>query len=317
MYFAILILGFVLVVKGADFLVDGGSALARRLHVSDLAVGLTVIAFGTSLPELFVNVFASARGNPEIALGNILGSNTANILLILGISAVIFPLQVKKGTVWKEIPFSLLAVLVLAVMMNDSWFDKKNSYLLTRSDGLVLIAFFVVFLYYSAGIAKEDERLSKASVKYFSLPKAIAWIISGLILLIGGGKLIVDGAVYVAGKFGLSQSLIGLTVVAIGTSIPELATSVTAAIKKNPEIAVGNVVGSNIFNIFFILGISSFIRPLPIHPRADIDIAVVFIATVILFVCMFTGKRRILDRWEGALLLAFYTGYVIFLVAQD
>jgi len=317
LYFAILILGFVLVVKGADFLVDGGSALARRLHVSDLAVGLTVIAFGTSLPELFVNVFASARGNPEIALGNILGSNTANILLILGISAVIFPLQVKKGTVWKEIPFSLLAVLVLAVMMNDSWFDKKNSYLLTRSDGLVLIAFFVVFLYYSAGIAKEDERLSKASVKYFSLPKAIAWIISGLILLIGGGKLIVDGAVYVAGKFGLSQSLIGLTVVAIGTSIPELATSVTAAIKKNPEIAVGNVVGSNIFNIFFILGISSFIRPLPIHPRADIDIAVVFIATVILFVCMFTGKRRILDRWEGALLLAFYTGYVIFLVAQD
>jgi cation:H+ antiporter len=316
LYFAILILGFVLVVKGADFLVDGGSALARRLHVSDLAVGLTVIAFGTSLPELFVNIFASARGNAEIALGNILGSNTANILLILGISAVIFPLQVKKGTVWKEIPFSLLAVLVLAVMMNDSWFDKKNSSLLTRSDGLVLIAFFIVFLYYSVGIAKEDERLSKAPVKYFTLPGAIVWIIIGLILLIGGGKLIVDGAVYVAGKFGLSQSLIGLTVVAIGTSVPELATSVTAAIKKNPEIAIGNVVGSNIFNIFFILGISSLIRPLPVHPRAHIDIAVVFVATVVLFVCMFTGKRRVLDRWEGWLLIVFYIGYVIFLVVQ-
>jgi len=316
LYFAILILGFVLVVKGADFLVDGGSALARRLHISDLAVGLTVIAFGTSLPELFVNIFASARGNPEIALGNILGSNTANILLILGLSAVIFPLQVKKGTVWKEIPFGLLAVLVLAVMMNDSWLDKKNSSLLTRSDGLVLIAFFVVFLYYSAGIAKEDERLSKASVKYFTLPGAIGRIIIGLILLIGGGKLIVDGAVYIAGKFGLSESLIGLTVVAIGTSIPELATSVTAAIKKNPEIAVGNVVGSNIFNIFFILGISSIIRPLPVHPRADIDLAVVFVATVVLFVCMFTGKRRVLDRWEGWLFIVFYIGYVIFLVVQ-
>ncbi|MBN1787120.1 MAG: calcium/sodium antiporter [Sedimentisphaerales bacterium] len=317
MFYVILVLGFILVIKGAGFLVDGSSALAKRLRVSNLVIGLTIVAFGTSLPELFVNIFASIQGNSEIAIGNILGSNTANILLILGLSAVIYPLQVGKGTVWKEIPFSLLAVLVLAVMINDRLINREQFSLLTRSDGYILITFFIIFLYYSVSIAKGSEHLQECVLERdMVFSKSVAWIFLGLILLIAGGKLIVDGAVFVAGKFGLSESMIGLTIVAVGTSVPELATSVIAAIKKNPEIAVGNVVGSNIFNIFFILGISSIIKPLPIVAKTNIDISIVLIATIILFICMFTGKKLFLDRWEGGLLLIFYIGYVTFLVIQ-
>ena len=314
--YLLFIVGFVFLIKGADFLVDGASAIARRFNVSDLVIGLTVVAFGTSTPELFVNIVASARGNTDIAIGNVLGSNICNVFLILGVSAVIYPLTVSKGTVWKEIPFSLLAVVVLGLMANDRLIDGAGSSLLTRIDGLVLLAFFVIFLYYSFGIAKAIEGMDEhVPVKSPGLAISLLLAVAGLIGLTLGGKWIVDGAVALAKSFGMSESLVGLTIVAIGTSLPELATSAMAAYKKNVEIAVGNVVGSNIFNIFFVLGISATVKPLPFEAKSNWDIGVVIVSGLLLFLSMFTGKKRSLDRWEGIGFLILYGAYVTFLIA--
>ena len=312
--YLLFIAGFVLLIKGASFLVDGASAMARRLNVSDLVIGLTVVAFGTSTPELFVNVIASAKGNTGIAIGNVLGSNIANILLILGVSSVIHPLEVTKGTVWKEIPFSLLAALVLGVMANDQLIDQKNFSALSRIDGLILLSFFSIFMYYSYSIAGEIEGVKQhVQMEEKSTVKSLFFVGAGLAALALGGKWIVDGAVVIAKNFGMSESLIGLTIVAVGTSLPELATSATAAYRRNAEIAVGNVIGSNIFNIFFVLGISSIIKPLPFNLKDNLDIGAVILASLLLFLFMFTGKKRSLDRWEGAIFLGLYAVYIIFL----
>jgi cation:H+ antiporter len=312
--YLLFIAGFVLLIKGAYFLVDGASAMARRLNVSDLVIGLTVVAFGTSTPELFVNVIASAKGNTDLAIGNVLGSNIANVFLILGVSSVIYPLEVTKGTVWKEIPFSLLAALVLGFMANDHLIDHENFSSLTRIDGLILLSFFSIFMYYSHGIAGEIEGVEQhVRVEEKSTVKSLFLVGAGLGALALGGKWIVDGAVVIARQFGMSQSLIGLTVVAVGTSLPELATSAVAAHRRNAEIAVGNVVGSNIFNIFFVLGISSVIKPLPFHIKDNPDIGMVILSSLLLFLFMFTGKKRSLDRWEGAVFLVLYAIYMIFL----
>jgi len=317
MYYVLLIIGFVLLIKGADFLVDGASSVGRRLNVSDLVIGLTVVAFGTSTPELFVNIFASIKGNIDIAIGNVIGSNIANIFLILGISAVIFPLAVSKGTVWKEIPLSLLAALLLGAMANDQLIDKSSISALTRIDGLVFVSFFIIFIYYSFSIAKRidgiDEHIPQ---KQYGLLKSFLLIIGGLIGLSIGGNWIVNGAVHIASKLGVSESLIGLSIVAVGTSLPELATSAVAAYKKNVEIAVGNVVGSNIFNIFFVLGLSSIIKPLPFQPGSNIDIGVVILASLLLFLWMFTGKKHSLDRWEGIVFIILYASYITFLIVR-
>ena len=309
--------GFAAVILGANFLVKGACALAKRLGVSDLVIGLTVVAFGTSLPELFVNIVASIKGNADIALGNILGSNIANILLILGVSGVIFPLAVTKGTVWKEIPLSLLAAIMVGILANDRLIDGGGISALTRIDGLVLISFFIIFLCYSASIARDVAGIEEQiPVKRHSIVRIFILIIAGLFGLILGSRWIVSGAAGLAEKLGVSQSLIGLTIVAVGTSLPELATSAMAAYKKNPDIAVGNVVGSNIFNVFFILGVSSIIRPIPFEARRNIDVGVVIIASLLLFICTFTGKKRVLDRWESYVLLALYAGYIYFLILQ-
>lgn len=313
--YILLVVGFMLLIKGADLLVDGASSVGRKLNISDLVIGLTVVAFGTSSPELFVNIFASIKGNTDIAIGNVLGSNIANIFLILGVSAVICPLAVGKGTVWKEIPLSLLAALLLGIMANDRLIDKSDISALTRIDGLVFLAFFVIFLYYTFGIAKMIEGIdSHIPQKQYSLLKSSIFIIAGLVALGVGGNWIVEAAVHIASRFGVSQSLIGLTIVAVGTSLPELATSAVAAYRKNAEIAVGNIIGSNIFNIFFVLGISAVIKPLPFNPNNNIDIGVVILASLLLFLWMFTGKKRSLDRWEGIFFLILYVGYIAFLV---
>jgi cation:H+ antiporter len=313
--YILLIVGFALLIKGADFLVDGASSIARGLNVSDLVIGLTVVAFGTSTPELFVNIIATLKGNTDIAVGNVLGSNIANILLILGVSSVIYPLTVGKGTVWKEIPFSLLAALILGILANDHVLDHRDFSDLGRTDGLVFLCFFLIFMYYSIGIAKKIEGMEEyVPEKQRGMLKSGLLVVGGLFGLTVGGKWIVDGAVHMALKFGMSQSLVGLTIVAIGTSLPELATSAMAAYRRNVEIAVGNVVGSNIFNIFFVLGVSAIIKPLPFQRQSNFDIGVVILANLFLFVSMFTGKKRSLDRWEGALLLLLYGGYVAYLV---
>jgi cation:H+ antiporter len=310
------IIGFGIIIKGADFLVDGASTLAKKLKISDLAIGLTIVAFGTSAPELIVNVISSIQGNTEIAIGNILGSNIANILLILGLSAVIFPLVVTRGTIWKEIPLSLLAAVLLGFMANDFLIDRVNFSALTRIDGLVFLSFFVIYMYYVFGIAKEGEVGLSAKAKEFGLIKSIFLIVGGLVLLFLGGKWVVDGAVKLALVFGVSQSLIGLTIVAVGTSLPELATSAIAAYKKNTDIAIGNIVGSNIFNIFLVLGVSSIIKPLPFAAKSNVDIAMVIFASLLLFFAMFIGRKRVLERWQGVLFIFAYISYVAFLIYQ-
>ncbi len=318
MTYILLAIGFVFLIKGADFLVDGAASVARSLNVSDLVIGLTVVAFGTSTPELFVNIIASFKGNTDIAIGNVLGSNIANIFLILGVSSVIYPLSVTKGTVWKEIPFSLLAAIVLLFMANDQILDDAGASALTRIDGLIFFCFFTIFIYYTFSIAARVEGVEEhIPAKHHSWLRSLLFIAAGLAGLIIGGKWIVDGALVLATKLGLSESLIGLTIVAVGTSLPELATSAVAAYKKNPEIAVGNVVGSNIFNIFFVLGISATIKPLPFQTKNNVDIGVVIVSSLMLFFFMFTGKKRSLDRWEGIVCLVLYFCYVTFLIVND
>lgn len=315
--YILFILGFVLLIKGAAFLVDGASSIAKKLKISDLVIGLTIVAFGTSAPELFVNLFAAFKGNTDIAIGNIIGSNIVNMFFILGLAAVIYPLKVGKGTVWKEIPLSLLAAVLVLIMANDGFVDGLSFNQLTRSDGLVFIAFFVIFLYYTFGIAKSeagDDTQQESSTKHYSLFASIGLIIAGLIGLVLGGQWIVNGATKIAASLGLSDALIGLTVVAIGTSLPELATSAVAAYKKNVDIAVGNVVGSNIFNIFWILGLSSVIQPLPFSPGLNFDLVVTCLASMMLFVWMFLGKKHTLERWQGVIFMLIYivyTGVVI------
>ncbi|OGH64558.1 MAG: sodium:proton exchanger [Candidatus Magasanikbacteria bacterium RIFCSPHIGHO2_01_FULL_41_23] len=312
--YILFILGFILLIKGADLLVDGSASIAKKLKISSIVIGLTIVAFGTSAPEFIVNIFASVQGNSEIAIGNILGSNIANILLILGISAIIYPITAKKNTVLKEIPLSLLAAVVLGFMANDMIIDGASFSGITRIDGFILLSFFIIFLYYTFGITKSDTDIVEEKMEVFSYSKAVGFIILGLAGLVIGGKWIVDGAVKIAVFFNISQSLIGLTIVAIGTSLPELATSAIAAYKKQSDIALGNVVGSNIFNIFWILGVSAIIRPLPFNTSSNGDIAMTIFASIILFIVMFIGKKRVIERWQGVFMVTSYVGYVVFLV---
>ena len=295
-------------------MVDGSASIAKKLKISSIVIGLTIVAFGTSAPEFIVNIFASVQGNSEIAIGNILGSNIANILLILGISAIIYPITAKKNTVLKEIPLSLLAAVVLGFMANDMIIDGASFSGITRIDGFILLSFFIIFLYYTFGITKSDTDIVEEKMEVFSYSKAVGFIILGLAGLVIGGKWIVDGAVKIAVFFNISQSLIGLTIVAIGTSLPELATSAIAAYKKQSDIALGNVVGSNIFNIFWILGVSAIIRPLPFNTSSNGDIAMTIFASIILFIVMFIGKKRVIERWQGVFMVTSYVGYVVFLV---
>lgn len=306
--------GMALLIFSANWLVEGASSIAARLGIAPLTIGLTVVAFGTSMPELVVNVMASLGGNSGLAIGNVVGSNTINIFLILGIAALVRPLNVQSKTVRVEIPFSLLAAVVLFIMANDMLFDGMGESVLTRTDGLTLLAFFIIFLYYTFRSAKSDPLAPASEVKQRKLWLSLVMIFVGIGGLIAGGKVIVDSAVSMAQMLGVSDSLIGLTVVAIGTSLPELATSVVAAYKGNSDIAVGNVVGSNIFNVFFILGLSGTLSPLPFHPSANIDLLVTCLASVLLFVFAVVGPGRRIDRREGAAFVLIYLGYLAYLI---
>ncbi|MGI8893750.1 MAG: calcium/sodium antiporter [Bacteroidia bacterium] len=312
--YVLFVIGFVFLIKGADLLVDGSVSIAGRLRISNLVIGLTVVAFGTSLPELLVNLVASFEGSTDIAIGNILGSNIANILLILGIASIIYPLSVKKNTTFKEIPFSLLAAVILAVLANDIMIDNYSFSILSRSDGITLLCFFAIFLYYVFTITKDSDE-EQDEVKIISLPKSIIYILVGLVGLTIGGKWIVEGAVSIATQFGISESLIGLTIIAIGTSLPELATSAVAALKKNTDIAIGNVVGSNIFNVFWILGISSIIKPLPFNEQSNTDLFMVIFSSLLLFAFLSFGKQRhLLHKSHGILFLSLYVAYTAYLI---
>lgn len=307
-----LVLGLLLLIKGADWLVNGASALAKQYHISDLAVGLTIVAFGTSAPELVVNSFASFQGHQDIVFGNVIGSNNFNLFVILGIAGVITPITVLSGTVWKEIPLSLFAVIILFLLVNVS--IASDSKILTRIDGVILLVLFCSFLIYVYKQLKSDHIQPQSTEKKYSAIKIWTLLIAGLSGLVIGGRLVVTNAIEIAEILGISEKIIGLTIVAAGTSLPELATSVVAAIKKNNDIAVGNIIGSNIFNIFLILAVSALIKPIAYDQLFNKDIYLLAAGTLFLFVAMFTGQKSKLDRWEAGILLITYIGYTIYLV---
>jgi cation:H+ antiporter len=315
MTYVLFVIGFILLIKGADLLVDGASSIAKRLRISNLVIGLTVVAFGTSAPELVVNVIAGFKGNTDLAIGNIIGSNIANILLILGVASVIYPLTVRRNTIWKEIPLSLLAILIITVMANDVLIDGASLSAITKADGFVLIGFFIIFLYYTVGIAQATEERGE-EIEQLSTIKSVIFLLLGLSGLVIGGDFIVRGATQIAISLGMRPALVGLTIVAVGTSLPELAASAMAAYKRQTDIAIGNAVGSNIFNIFWILGISAIIRPLPFQTINNRDLGMAITASVLLFICLFIGTRHMLEKWQGLLFVAIYISYILFAIIK-
>ncbi len=310
-----LTLGLIFLIKGADLLVNGASSLAKKFNVSDLAIGLTVVAFGTSAPELVVNVMGAIEGHHEIVFANVIGSNNFNLLVILGITGLITPLIVQSSTVWREIPLSLFAIFLLYLLTNDLL--DADAFLLSRLDGTLLLTLFGGFLFYVYKQLPTDTATDSDTPAPLTPLKIWSFILFGLAGLVVGGNLVVTNAIEIANRLGVSEKIIGLTIVAAGTSLPELATSVVAAFKKNTDIAVGNIIGSNIFNIFLILGVSSLVKPIQYDPSFNSEMYLLAGGTALLFIGMFTGEKKKLDRWEAALLLVIFLGYTGYLVAGE
>lgn len=304
-------IGFVLLIKGADFLVNGGSSLAKRFNVSDIAIGLTVVAMGTSAPELVVTIISGTQGKNELVFGNIIGSNIFNLFVILGISAVIYPLTVQRNALWKEVPYSLFITIMFFILVNDMMFFESDQNTLDVSDGVILIGLFIVFLIYIfMSLKRHPEEVGDEDIIVYSNLKTTFMLVGGLAGLIFGGKLIVDNAVILATSWGMSEKLIGLTILAAGTSLPELATSAVAAFQKKSDLAVGNIIGSNIFNLLLVLGMSAVISgPVPYQTVMNVDIYFLIGGTVLLFVFMFTLSKYKLDRSEGFVYILFYIAY--------
>lgn len=303
-----LLIGFVIVVKGADLLIDGASSLAKKLSISEIAIGLTIVAFGTSAPELVVNVFASIGGHHEITFGNILGSNIFNILMVLGIAGIISTISVQRNTVLREIPFLLVATLLVFGL---SLWNSDLSLL----DGIILLGFLIIFFIYVFGFLKAKP-LQGSDIKEYSYPIIILIMILGMIGLFFGGKFVVDNAVIIARYFGVSEKFIGLTIVALGTSLPELVTSIIAITKGRNDLAIGNVVGSNLFNILLVLGVSSLIAPIQYDIALNIDFAFLCIITIMLFITMFIGKKHKLTKIESVFFVILYFVYLVFLFVR-
>ena len=316
-------LGFVALVKGADFLIEGATALAQRFGVSKLVIGLTIVALGTSMPEFAVNVFAAVKDVTDVAFGNVVGSNLANTLLVLGAMSLVFPTRLHRSTVWRDIPFSLLAAVVLLIIANDLRIDALAdgalaSGWLTRVDGLVMLSFFAVFIYYMWRVAasrRNDLVGEGIDIPVMSRSQGILWVSLGIVGLYFGGRWIVDGAVAIAGVLGVGNYAVSASVVALGTSLPELATSLRAAWRRDSDLAVGNIIGSNIFNIFGILGITAVIAPVTIPSTINASIILLILATTLLFVFSLLEGRYRIGRSEGLTLMVMYLGYVIYLFA--
>ncbi len=317
-----LVLGLVLILYGANLLTDGASAVAKRLGVSDLIIGLTVVAMGTSTPELVISIMAAVDGNASLAVGNVVGSNIFNILMILGITALIMPIKIKKSVMSNEIPMVVLSSLIMVVMGYSAMLDNTSESIITRTEGIFLLVFFLLFMRYMFASArrnkptetKDPQAADGERLRQMSAFKAIIFIIAGLAGLIWGGDKFVDGATGIARLMGVSDAVIGLTIVAIGTSLPELATSVVAAIKKENGLAIGNVIGSNIFNVLLILGTAATISPLPFGGVTHLDLWVLMGASVLFWICGWFFDRHVINRAEGLLMLICYGAYMTYLV---
>ncbi len=310
-----LVFGLILLLKSAGYLVDGAASLAKKWGMSGLLIGLTVISFGTSLPEVLVNVLASLRGSADIGMGNIVGSNISNTLLVLGITIVIAgALRIDKSILYKQIPFSILSVIVLFVLANGTLINGGTETGLFRSGGIVLLCFFSIFLYFTFTESKEVEE--ETEVKERRL--LISWLMTtgGLIGLYFGAEMTVDNAEALAMNLGISEALIGIIVIGLGTSLPELAACITAALKKQSGMAIGNIIGSNIFNVLWVLGVSSIIMPIEYSPILDLDIGIVLISSIILIPLIVFGRKNYLSRGGGIILISLYMAYIIYVVIR-
>ncbi len=326
----ILIGGTILILGGANFLTDGASSLAKSWGITDLVIGLTVVAFGTSAPELVISVMSAIKGNAGIAIGNIVGSNIFNILVIVGCVALVSPIKVKRSYMSNEIPLVILSALVLFICANGVILDGDSMNQISRVDGLLMLLFFAIFMRYTLSIATEKqvtaptpEAASEAvgvekadEVKTLPLWRSLLYVVGGLAALMYGGNLFVDGASGIARGLNVSESVIGLTIVAAGTSLPDLAASVAAALKNKPGLAVGNIIGSNIFNIFFVLGVASTVSPLPLGGITNLDFLVLIAACLLFWLFGWFFKKRTITRVEGAVLVACFIAYTVYLVVN-
>lgn len=320
----LLIGGLILILLGANGLTDGAASVAKRFRIPPIVIGLTIVAFGTSAPELTVSVSSALKGSADIAIGNVVGSNIFNTLMIVGCTALFAPIVITRNTLRKEIPLCILSSIVLLICANDVFLDKASENILNRVDGLLLLCFFVIFMGYTFAIASKPATIEQQAehpvieeeTEIKSLPwwKSILYIIGGLAALIYGGQLFVDGATGIARNLGVSESIIGLTLVAGGTSLPELATSIVAALKKNPEIAIGNVIGSNLFNIFFVLGCSASITPLHLSGITNFDLFTLVGSGILLWLFGLFFAKRTITRIEGGIMILCYVAYTVVLI---
>jgi cation:H+ antiporter len=318
MTYVLLLVGFALLIKGADFFVEGSSKIARLLKVPPMLVGLTIVAFGTSSPEATVSIIAAMEGSSAVSLGNVIGSNIFNITLVVGITAILNPLKVESETIRKEIPFTLLASVALWVLISDIALQGEGANLITRSEGIILLLFFAIFLYYIFEVARnnrENGNVDTGDTTGITWGKNILFTLGGLAGIIFGGDLVVDNATDIAFSIGMSETLVGLTIVAVGTSLPELITSITAALKKESEIALGNIVGSNIFNILLVIGASATISPLAVDSKIFFDLIFMILFTIVLLI--FSRSRYKISKKEGAILAVVYIAYLIYIIIRN
>ncbi|WP_347861430.1 calcium/sodium antiporter [Salimicrobium sp. PL1-032A] len=317
MSYILLLVGFALLIKGADLFVDGASNIARILRVPPVLIGLTIVAFGTSSPEATVSIIAALQDSSAVSLGNVVGSNVFNVTLVVGSAALLYPLVVESETVKKEIPFTLLASVALLVLISDVAMQGLDDNLLTRSDGIIFLLFLSIFMYYviEIGLKSRRETAHEPSTSSIKRGKNIALTLAGLAAIIFGGDLVVDSGTDIAYSLGMSETLVGLTIIAIGTSLPELVTSISAALKKENGIALGNIVGSNIFNILFVLGTSAVITPLPVNGKIFTDVLIMIVLSLLLFV--FSRTNHTVGKKEGLFLVVMYVVYLVYIILRN
>lgn len=315
MDYIILLIGFGILIKGADYFVDGSSSIAKKFNIPPILIGLTIVAFGTSSPEAAVSISAALKGSDQITLGNIVGSSIFNILLVIGMASFIKPTNIQHKTILKEFPFLLLTCLVLYILSSDVSLNDAPRNSLSVGDGLILLAVFSVFMYYIIEMAILSKEESNEVIEEMPIGKSILLGIIGLGGIIYGGSLVVNSSSSIAIRLGMSETLVGLTIVAIGTSLPELMTSVVAAMKGESDIAVGNAIGSNIFNILLILGVTSLIKPIMIEEKVFFDMLYLLVATVLTYI--FVTTRKSVSRFEGGIMSLSYLGYMVYIIFRN
>lgn len=315
MDYIIILIGFIFLIKGADGFVSGASSIAKKFSIPPLIIGLTIVAFGTSAPEAAVSITAAINGQNDMAIANVVGSNIFNFLIVIGITAMIKPIKVQKTTIIKEFPFVILASFVFAVIAHDTRFQNATENMLSRADGYVLLSLFAIFMYYLVEMAlTSKDKIEDEEVKEIVLSKSIIYSILGIAAIILGGQLVVNSASNIALSWGMSENLVGLTIVSIGTSLPELVTSIVAARKGESDIAIGNAVGSNIFNLLFVLGVSASIHNISVQPLVFYDMLVMIVTTILTYILSITKSK--INRGEGAVLSLLYVFYLAYIIIR-